>query len=801
MASNSSISCYHCGEDVPKNLNLEVQILGQKRPMCCQGCFAVANTIIESGLSDYYKHRTAIGPSGAQLVPEELEKLTQYDNLDIQAEFVADSGEYKEVLLCVEGIACAACAWLIEKQIGNQDGVLRLNVNSTTQRANLHWDPTKLELSQILQDFQNLGYQALPFQTDQQEAFYKKTYRQHLTRLGVAGLATMQVMMFAFALYGDFFGEMDAQFIGYFRWVSLLMATPVLLYSAQPFYVSAYRALRSGSLNMDLPVSIALLGAYSASLYATVQGHGEVYFESVSMFTFLLLLGRLLELRARRKASESSTNLLKLIPKVANRLDTSGNIEVIACKLLKVGDIVRVRLGETVSADGIIKEGHCSIDESMLNGESLPLPKTVGDQVFAGSINHGQSIDIQVVAAQQQTFIAQILRLQEQAHNDKASVASLADTVSRYFVAGLLVIASLCYGYWSIYSPDDAFWITLAVLVATCPCALSLATPAALTIATQRLSKHGVLVKTPHVLESLAALNTIVSDKTGTLTLGQLELCCDHSLSSQDLKHLSIACSMEARSLHPIALAFTKASKQYQLSAIKFDSISEHSGQGLQAYLDNDEYRLGSAHFCHVRPSPRDTMIEIVLCCNGTLLGRYYFKDQLKQDAIEFSQYLKQRNIELQMLSGDTSSQVFSYAKLLDISVVKAGAMPKQKLEYVNELQLKNHKLMMLGDGVNDGPVLSAANLSMAMSHGTDLAKTSADSILLGDRLMPIAKAIETSIFCKKIIRQNMTWAIGYNVLILPLAATGNITPYIAALGMSLSSLIVLSNSLRLNKH
>lgn len=794
MASNQGL-CFHCNEVIPKGVNLHVSILGSSQAMCCQGCAAVAQTIIESGLEDYYQHRTAAAPSAQGLVPDALVKMLEYDDESVQLEFVAQNENSKEVLLSIEGIACAACAWLIEKQLSHIPGVQKIHVNSTTQRATLVWDDKQVKLSQLLQSIHKLGYNATPFQTDKQEEIDRKLYRSHLLKLGVAGLATMQVMMFAIALYGDLFEDMELIYRDYFRWVSLIMATPVLLFSAQPFYFGAYRSLKAKTLNMDVPVSIALLGAYSASLYATINGTGEVYFESVSMFTFLLLLGRLLELRARRKASETSSNMLKLVPKLAMRIDETGQQQKVAASQLKQSDIIVILPGEVVPADGQVVFGESEFDESSLTGESLPITKKLGDKVFAGTINHEQTVHLEVEAVSQNTFIANIMRLQEQAQSEKPKIATIADSVARYFVFGLLVIAALTYTYWHFHSPDDAFWITLAVLVATCPCALSLATPAALTAATHKLSKTGLLVKRGHVLESLAKVTSVVSDKTGTLTEGKLQIKQVNCLGDvNELTTLNLIGALEAQSSHPIANAFS----EYQGYAAT--NIEHHTGLGLSGEVDGKKLKLGKASFCGQAAEPIAGMLELVLMVEDKLAARVYLSDTIKKDAVSFSQGLKARDISLSMLTGDDSAQVEYVAKQLHITDIASGALPQQKLEVVKTKTQNSPHLLMLGDGVNDSPVLAAAPLSVAMGLGTDIAKSSADAVLLGSKLSTLLTAMDLAKKTKKIIAQNLAWALGYNALILPLAVAGIVTPYMAAIGMSLSSLAVLTNSLRLNK-
>ncbi|WP_369434209.1 heavy metal translocating P-type ATPase [Psychromonas sp. MME1] len=499
-------TCFHCGEPNPQNTPYQVTINGQPQDMCCPGCEAIAQTIVDSGLTSYYSHRSATAEKSPSLIPEELQQLEYYDIDQIQADFVEHHEKINEITLTIEGITCAACAWLIEKKLRFLPGLQFINVNTTQHRALIKWDNSQLKLSTILKEIQKIGYKAYPFQVNKQEALYTEQSKSYLRRLGLAGLATMQVMMFAIALYADFFSDMETEFINYFRWVSLILATPVLLYSAQPFYINAWRNLRNVSLGMDVPISIALLGAYCASAYATVVGRGEVYFESISMFTFLLLLGRLLELRARRKASETSSNLLRLLPAMATRLEDIQHPEkqsIIPAKTLQIGETILIKAGETIPIDGIILTGESHIEESMLTGEHIPVNKGKNAQVYAGTVNVSSPLTVRVDKLAENTLIADIIHLQDVAQLNKPRIEILADKVSRYFVATLLIISALTYIGWSVIAPEQAFWITLSVLVATCPCALSLATPTALTCATAQLNKQGILIKQHHASDTL----------------------------------------------------------------------------------------------------------------------------------------------------------------------------------------------------------------------------------------------------------------------------------------------------------
>ncbi|WP_418358885.1 heavy metal translocating P-type ATPase [Shewanella basaltis] len=788
-------SCFHCNEPVVTGDQFTTIINGQAQPMCCPGCQAVSQAIIDAGLTSYYQFRSEPGQRQSALVPEQLSHYSAYDLPEVQQDFVHKQGDIDTTSLSIDGITCAACAWLIEHKLKPVNGVTNVLVNSTTQRAMVSWDNHIIKLSEILQLISQIGYQAAPYQVDEQEKQSKADSRKFLLRLGLAGFATMQVMMFALALYTGYFTDLDVEFRDYFRWVSLIFAAPVVLYSAQPFYFSALRSLLSGKLNMDVSVSIAIGGAFIASCVATIQGTGEVYFESVSMFTFFLLLGRYFEQTARQKASVSSSNLHKLIPLTAH-LFNDGETTEIAAKRLRIGDIILVKPGEVIAADAIIVSGKSSINEAMLTGEQMPIIKQVNDTVYAGTINVEQPLQLNVTALGQDQLVAEIIRLQEFASNNKPAIALIADRLARYFSATILSIALLTYIVWSFISPDDAFWVTLSVLVATCPCALALATPTAVTCATAIFTRLGIITRKAGVFEKLTQINHVVFDKTGTLTCGHLsigDVIVDTHHTKQQV--LALAAAIEQGSLHPIAQAFTP----YYNNQYLVTDVDHHVGEGISAKIDGQLIKIGKRDFVTTTPlaaAPQNSQV-IYLSINNELVAQIELLDQLRDDSKRTVNALAQNNIALSIASGDNSGHVEYLAQKLGIADVHSGLSPQGKLSLINQLQ-QTKQVAMFGDGINDAPVLAGANLSVAMGSGSAIAKNSADLILLGDHLSRFNDAITVAKQAQHIIHQNLLWAFAYNVIILPLAVTGHVAPYIAAIGMSVSSLIVVSNSLRL---
>ncbi|MGI3095328.1 heavy metal translocating P-type ATPase [Vibrio diabolicus] len=782
-------SCYHCGEDVPANTDFKVDILGESRKMCCPGCETVAQTIVDSGLVSYYQYRTAPAEK-ADLVPEQLQALIHYDNEDVQSEFVRNRENVSEVTLSLEGVSCAACAWLIEKQVSNTAGLVSIRVNTTTNRALLAWDKTQVRLSELLSVIHKLGYKAAPFEADKQEASYHRMMKQYLYRLGIAGLATMQVMMLAVALYLEVFGDLEPEFKNYFRWVSLIFATPVLLYSALPFYLNAWRSIKGRTLGMDVPVSIALIFAYVASLIATVTEQGEVFFESISMFTFFLLVGRFLEMRARRKAAAASGNLLKLIPAIATTLDG----EQIPVKTLKVGDCIRVLPGEHIPADGKVISGRIHIDESMLTGESVHVVKREGDAVYAGTLNGDESFELEVMSSKADSMISNIVRLQDEAQHSKPKIAEIADVVARYFVGAILIISAGTWFYWHQTKPDDAFWIMLSVLVATCPCALSLATPTALTCATSRMGNFGILLRKGHVFETLCKINHLVVDKTGTLTKGDIEICDTKVLSDLPKEDcLSLAAALEAHANHPIARSFAS----YANDDFVVYEVQNVIGSGIEGIWNGKVVKIGSAAF--VQGKENEESHAVYLSVDGEHIASFYYRDPIRKESKAFIQRFADAGIKTTLLTGDSLSNALPVANEIGIDHVVASAKPEDKLAYLKSLD-EDSITMMVGDGINDAPTLAGAHLSVAMGGGTDVAKASADMTLLGDNLEKLLEARLLALRTRKIIRENLAWSLGYNLLILPLAVAGLVAPYIAVVGMSASSIIVVSNSLRLLK-
>ncbi|MBD0409586.1 heavy metal translocating P-type ATPase [Pseudoalteromonas distincta] len=791
-----SLSCFHCLESVPNGFSANVIIDDIAQPMCCIGCQAVAQNIVDQGMTDYYKYRTVRAGKVEQLVPEQLAFIKSYDNEDIQDEFIATNDNISEVLLSVEGITCAACAWLIEKQLLNLKTVKRVDVNTSTNRAMIQWDKTSTPLSEIITSLAKIGYKAYPFQSDIEAQQKQQTAKAYIRRLGVAGLMTMQVMMFAFAMYFGMFSGMDSNFEQYFRWISLVLASPVILYSALPFLTNAINGLKAKQLNMDLPVSLAIFGAFGASCYATFMQVGEVYFESVCMFTFLLLLGKYLEFRARLKASEFTANLQKLLPLTARTINDSGEELIIAAKKLKLNDVVLIKAGETIPADGELIKGKTTVDESMMTGEHQPVTKFIGHNVYAGCVNHDGVIEIKINKIGQNTLLNQIIRLQHNALTKRPKLVEITDKVAQWFIACLLIFASLTAIGWYQIDPEHAFWITISVLVATCPCALSLAIPTALTCAVATLTRKGVLIKQAHVLETLSQITLFAFDKTGTLTQGKFSLDEVDILDKQYTKAqvLDIAAMLERYSEHPIASAFDEITPAHH----NINNVEVHPGLGISAQDATNHYAIGKSGWFGFDSKKSNAQASLYI--NKQVVARFYFIDKVKNDAKKLIGSLQSQNLTCHMLTGDASDAGQKVAKQLNLESVQSGCSPQDKQTAVEKWASQNEVVAMVGDGVNDSPVFASAHLSIAMETGADISKNSADVVLLNSDLASIDHLLNVAKQTRRIIKQNLALSLLYNASILPLAAMGLVAPWMAVIGMSASSIIVISNSLRLLK-
>ena len=786
--------CLHCGLPAPA---------GER--FCCAGCEAVSSFISGIGLADYYRLRQALP---ATPVPgASRAELALYDEPLTQSRFARDAGGgVREARLVIEGMRCAACAWLIENVLARTPGVRSIEVNYSTHSAHLAWDAGTARVSEVFAAIARAGYKAWPHEEERLAAIKERERRVLLRRLLVAALGMMQVMMYAFPAYIAADGEMTPDAASLMHWSGFLLTLPVIGYSASPFFRGAWRDLALARLGMDVPVALGLGVAFAASALATWRGEGAVYFDSVTMFVFLLTLGRFLEQRARASAGLALQRLAALIPAVALRVTDEKSLESepMAAALLRPGDRVLVRSGDAVPADGVLASEEATLGEALLSGESRPVARARGERILGGSVNSGVPFIFTVTHAGADTMVATIRRMMETAADARPRWVEAAERASGYFVAFVLLAAVAAALAWLAYDPSRALWVAVSVLIVTCPCALSLATPVAMTVATGEMARVNVVVTRAGAIEALASVTDFVLDKTGTLTRGEPRLAEAIAFGATDAAAcVALAAAMGKGSAHPLDRALASAAGAMVLPAV--ERREPHPGQGIEARIDGRRVRIGNAAFVRslcalpvpqAWPGTRDTVVW--LAEEGRWLGAMRCADELRPGARELVQSLREQGAEVHLVSGDEAEAVHAVAEILGIEHVEARASPVRKQAYVRAMQLRGARVAMVGDGVNDAPVLGQADVSIAMGGGADLAQVRADAVLMSNAPADLARALRLARRTRSVIRQNIAWALAYNLVAIPLAVAGWVTPLIAGIGMSASSLLVVGNALRL---
>jgi Cu2+-exporting ATPase len=799
-----SLSCFHCGQPVAEPGRWRAPLLGAEREFCCAGCEAVAGAIAAGGFARYYETRCA--PAAPVPAPGELAPASAYDTPEALAQFAVPAGEgLLEATFLLARVRCAACLWLLEQALRRAPGVRRADVNYATQRARVVWETGRTRPSEIVGTLRALGYDAAPYDPRRQAALEADERRRALWRLFVAGLGAMQAMMYAFPAYVDGAANTLApQAEQLMRWAAFVVTLPVILFSAGPFFAGAWRELGRGRPGMDTPVSVGIAAGFGASAWATLTGEGAVYFDSIAMLIFLLLGARYFELSVRQRAARSLDRLARWVPESALRLADAadpGSAVQVPAHTLAPGDRVLVPAGERAPADGRVEAGCSSADESLLTGEPLPVAKAPGAAIAAGTLNLEQPLVVRVERAGAATRAAAIARLAERAAAEKPHLVAQADLVARATTVGVLAVAAFA------WSGSGDPWIAIAVLVATCPCALALAAPLALAAAGGRLMERGVALSRAAALETLARATDVVLDKTGTLTAGRFALRRVHLLGPvAEAECLAIARALEAGVAHPLARAFEGPGARAAISAPQ-----SHPGRGVEARAGGRRVRIGSAGFCgELAGSPAPALAHdpaataVWLADERGWLALFELEDALRPDAPQVLAALRAAGLRLHLLSGDRPQAVEALAARLGIASFVGAATPEDKAAFVAQLEREGRVVAMIGDGLNDAPVLARAHVSIAMGSGADAAQARADFVLLAEggeaRFGAFAECFGLARRTMRIVRQNFAWASAYNLLALPLAAGGWIGPWEAALGMAASSFVVVANAARAAK-
>lgn len=796
--------CFHCGLPVAPGTHFEAVVGGAARRMCCAGCGAVAQAIAANGLEDYYDKREGFASSAGEGLPGAVSELRVFDRQEIQRALATEiSPHEREVSLILEGIRCPACVWLNEAHVARQRGVRAFHINYTTRRASLRWDSQETRLSDLLAAIQAIGYRALPYDPGAMEASRTRERRDALLRLAVAALGMMQVMMYAIPAYLAGEADLSADASALMRWASLILTAPVVFYAAAPFFRGALRDLAQRRVGMDVPVALGIGAAFSASVVATYAGHGEVYFDSVAMFVFFLLGARYLELRARQRASAYLEFLGRATPAVAHRFTVLAHeTETVPAASLCPGDRVLVRTGESFPADGLVEHGETAADEALLTGESRPVSKRAGDAVIGGSVNLANAVTVVIERVGADTLLGGVVRLMERGMRERPPIQQLADRIASAFVGVVLAIAAAAALYWGWVEPAKALPVAVAVLVVTCPCALSLATPMALAVATAAMARLGIVVTRATAIETLARATHFVFDKTGTLTEGRARVIEVRPLGYANRADiLQLAAALEQASEHPLANAIVAAAPPATVSAT---CMRNFPGQGIEGFIEGRRVRIGRKEFV-AELCPSTVGLERSAAKGTTIwlgdesgpLAQFTLEDHLRADARALVSALREAGRFVMLFSGDEAQAVRSAAASAGISYERARMLPEEKAAAVRQMQEQGAVVAMVGDGVNDAPVLAQAQVSIAMGTGAALAHGAADMVLMSPKLSDLSRGVKLARRTLHIVRQNLAWAFAYNLIALPLAVSGMLTPWMAGLGMSASSLLVVVNALR----
>ncbi|WP_428624202.1 heavy metal translocating P-type ATPase [Sedimenticola sp.] len=805
--------CFHCGLPLPPDERFSEEIDGATREFCCFGCQSVCQAIYEAGLEGFYQ-RT---PEGTLLAPppEPPKDAALYDFDEVQEEFIHDLGEHREIHLLVEGIHCAACVWLIERTLNHLPGVLKAQVNLSGKRLLLHWDNTRLNLSEIINRLGQIGYAAVPFDPEAAEGTIKKQNRALLFRMAFAGFTMMNLLWISIALYAGADTADDGRFLSLFQWLGFALATPTLFYSGWPFLKGAWSGLRNLHLTMDLPIAIGASTTYFYSVYITIsnQAVGEVYFDTVVNFMFVILVGRYLEAMSKRHAVAATQRLMDLQPRVATVL-LDGEEKITPIRRVKPEQLVLVKAGTKIPVDGIITEGRSSVDESMLSGESVPIEKQPGNTVSAGTMNLSSALTVRVTGTLRNTALGRIIALVEEAQASKAPIQCTADRIVPWFVMVTLILATVTFSWWLSTGFELALMAATSVLIITCPCAFGLATPMAIAVASGQGARHGILVKNGEVLETMSQISHVVFDKTGTLTTGRMRLqqiITTGDLAEQEL--LRLTAIAERYSEHSIASAIIEAATERKLinqtmAPERFDSLP---GNGISAQVDGCHVIAGTTgwleqHGVSLSDDLDAAVAELeaqAFSCvhigiDSAYAGLLAIADELRPDARTLVENLRTTGIRMTLLSGDRQRVAEAIAEKLGGMEVIAEVLPQDKDRVIKGLQEQGEWVAMVGDGINDAPALIRANVGIAVGSGTDVSVESADIVLMSDELDKVRLATALSRRALRTIRQNIGISFAYNIIMVPLAMMAYITPLVAAVSMPISSLLVIGNAARI---
>ena len=801
-SSPARVQCDHCLQETDSKSAITAEIDGVAKLFCCHGCRGVYELIHSNSLDAFYNQRCNWQP-GPPAIEVKLHAESFRDTVVIE-------GSNHRIDLLLSGIRCASCIWLIEKFLLKQNGVLSARVNYATHRATIVWRAETTSLEAILLALNSIGYLPHPCHQTDSTGMIARVKQDLLLRFGTAGFFSMQLMLFTAALYAGFFQGMEERYKLAFQLISWALATPVLFYAGFPFLSGALRSLRRRELNMDTLVALGSLSAYIYSVLMIPMG-GEVYFDTSAMIITFILLGRFLEAGSRLKAGNALGELAELQPQEALRVSESGETSMVPLAMVHPGEMIEVIPGERVALDGTVVDGEAEVNESMLTGESNPVMKTKGCEVFAGSFSLNGRLRIKVTGDAESTLLSRIQRTVEDAQARKAPIQGIADNTAGYFVPATLLLALFTALYWKLTSGStvSSLMNALSVLVIACPCALGLATPLAILVGTTAAGKRGILVKGGDTFETVSKTTTVVLDKTGTLTTGKPSITDidDYRICSSLLHY---AASLEAASEHPAGRAIVAA---WPGELLKTEEFRAKAGRGVCGIIEGEIWRAGSGAFMseegvlltdedsnHASALENEGKTVVMVACGKRLAGMIGMIDDLRPDALPLIAGLRKKGLSLKILTGDNRGVAAYIAAKCGITDVQAELSPLDKAAVIRSMKAKGECVMMVGDGINDAPALTEADSGVTLGHASAIALESSSVAILKDDLQLINTLIESSSRTFTIIRENLVWAFSYNLVALPLAVSGLLHPIVSALLMAASSLVVVSNSMRLKK-
>ena len=784
----SIVKCTHCHLEFDEKM----MIKDNDCYFCCNGCQGVYHLLKDDGLDDFYDKM------GKNTLEQPLAVGVDSSNFDMDSftkRYVKTTNDgFSRVDLIIEGIHCAACIWLNEKVLDATDGILEASINFTNNKAKIIWDEDTIKLSQIINKIRSIGYNAYPYERSEAEKKATSNKRDYFLRMSVAIFASMNIMMIGVAKYAGFFSGMEDETLRLVHFAEFIFSTPVLFYSGWVFFRGAYYGLKNKILNMDFLVSSGATLTYIYSLYILFGGEGHSYFDSVCMIITFVLVGKYLEVIGKKGAIDAIDSIKSYIPLEATII-VNGSKKIVPLDAIKVGDIIEVKNGEKASVDGEVLSGTSSFDESSLTGESLPINKTIGDKIFSGTINTEQVIRYTALKDYANSTLNHIVELLEDSLNSKPQIEDTTNKLSKYFSITILALAILAFFGWYFIDTDfeKSLIVAISVIVIACPCALALATPIASLIGVSWLSKEGLLFKEAKFIETIANTTVIVLDKTGTITYGKLRI--KNEELKVNTKELNLLYSLVDSSIHPVSIAIKKyLEEKYQtLEHLELKNIKQLPSLGVQATYNNQTIFGGRLED---DDKFKSTMYHFTI--DGKQLAFFELEDTIREDAKQTVKSLHDQGIRVIMCSGDNQQSVQKVAAEVGIKEYKYKMSPLNKADFITNIKENGDIVVMAGDGINDALALSKANISIAMGNGADIAIGVSDIVILNDKLSGIEKSFYISNRTFRFIKMNLVISLAYNIITIPLALAGLVVPLIAALSMSLSSLLVVGNSMRI---